>query len=306
MKFLSLLAVLLLEQMRPLRRSDAIYGAFARYAGAIERQLNAGQHYHGVIAWMLAVLPLVVATVVVAQVLYAASPLLAWLWNIAVLYATMGVRQFSHGFREIVRALREGDLEAARRALARWRGTDADELTAAEVARVSIELALVGAHRHVFGPLAAFVVLGPAGAVLYRLSATLADSWGTRDDPESGDFGQFSRQLFFWLDWVPARLTAASFAIVGNFEDAVYCWRTQARAWSGAAQGILLATGGGALGVRLGEALHTGGSVQFRPELGTGDEADVDYMQSTTGLIWRALVLWMFLVFTVTVAHSLG
>ena len=46
--------------------------------------------------------------------------------------------------------------------------------------------------------------------------------------------------------------------------------------------------------------------MQFRPELGLGDEADVDYMQSTVGLIWRALVLWMFLVFVVTVAHSLG
>ena len=61
------------------------------------------------------------------------------------------------------------------------------------------------------------------------------------------------------------------------------------------------------MGVRLGDALHRdGGGVEFRPELGLGDEADVDYMQSAIGLIWRALVLWMFLVFVVTVAHSLG
>lgn len=58
--------------------------------------------------------------------------------------------------------------------------------------------------------------------------------------------------------------------------------------------------------MRLGDTLHQYGSMEFRPEMGTGEEADVDYMQSTVGLIWRALVLWMFLVLLVTVAHSLG
>jgi adenosylcobinamide-phosphate synthase len=86
----------------------------------------------------------------------------------------------------------------------------------------------------------------------------------------------------------------------------VYCWRTQTASWSAGADGILVATGAGALGVRLGDAVHQDGVVKLRPELGTGDEADVDYMASATGLIWRALVLWLFLIFIVTVAHSLG
>jgi len=304
--FLSLLAALLLEQVRPLRQANPVYGAFERYAAALERQLNAGQYYHGVVAWLLAVLPVVAVTVLVYYLLAAVSPILAWCWNIAVLYLTMGFRQFSHYFREIAHALREGDVTTAREYLGRWRGEPADELTPAEVARVSIELALAGSHRHVFGPIAAFVVLGPAGAIVYRLGAILAATWGTRVDAESVEFGIFARRFFFWYDWLPARVSAASFAIVGNFEDAVYCWRTQAPSWSAAVPGILLASGGGALGVRLGDALHQGGGVQFRPELGLGDEADVDYMQSTIGLIWRALVLCMFLVFVVTVAHSLG
>ena len=306
MKFLSLLAALLIEQLHPLRRGNPVYAAFDRYAAVLERQLNAGQYYHGVAAWMLAVLPAVIVTVLVYYLLDAVNPVLAWVWNIGVLYLAMGFRQFSHYFREIAHALREGDITTAREYLARWRGQNADELTPAEVARLSIELALVGAHRHVFGPIAAFVVLGPAGAVVYRLSAILADTWGAREDAEAGEFGFFARRFFFILDWVPARVSAAAFAIVGNFEDAVYCWRTQAPSWVGAAQGILLASGGGALGVRLGEPLHEGGTVHFRPELGLGDEADVDYMQSAIGLIWRALVLWMFLIFVVTVAHSLG
>jgi adenosylcobinamide-phosphate synthase len=306
LKFLSLLVALLLEQMRPLREGNPVYGSFERYATMLERELNAGQHHHGVIAWILAVGPIALVTVAVYYALHAVNPFLAWVWNIAILYLTMGFRQFSHYFTEILHALREQDIERAREFLARWRGESAAELSAAEVARVAIELALVGSHRYVFGPIAWFIVAGPAGPIVYRASALLADKWGRRRDPEFGDFGMFSQKVFYGLDWLPARLTAASFAVVGNFEDAIYCWRTQARAWARGAHGVILAAGGGALGVRLGNAIHQDGAVKFRPELGLGDEADVDYMQSGVGLIWRALVLWMFLVLVVTVAHSLG
>jgi adenosylcobinamide-phosphate synthase len=58
--------------------------------------------------------------------------------------------------------------------------------------------------------------------------------------------------------------------------------------------------------VRLGDTLREHGSPQFRPELGTGGDADVDAMESTVRLIWRSLVLWMFLVLIVSLAHALG
>ena len=306
MKFLALVAALLLEQLKPLRHRNALYAAFTRYATALERQLNAGQYYHGVIAWMLAVLPFVIVAVLVSHLLHAVNPVLAWVWNIALLYLTMGFRQFSHYFREIADALKEGDTATAGEYLARWRGTPAQELTPAAITRVAIELALIASHRHVFGPIAWFLVLGPAGPVAYRLSALVADAWSSHADSDSAEFRAFAEQFFFWYDWVPARLTAASFAIVGNFEDAVYCWRTQTSSWTARPEGILVASGGGALGVRLGDVVHENGSVRFRPELGVGDEPDVDYMASATGLMWRALVLWLFLIFIVTVAHSLG
>jgi adenosylcobinamide-phosphate synthase len=305
LKFLSLLAALLLEQMQPLRAGNPVHQAFERYALAIERHFDAGQHRDGILAWLLAVVPVVVLTGLVAYVAHAINPVLGWIWNIVVLYVTMGFRHFSHYFREIMQGLREGDLTRARKSLSCWRGESAEELTPAEIARVAIELALIKAHRYVFGPLVAFIVFGPSGAMLYRTSAMVTQLWGRRDT-ESAEFIRFPRTFFVWLDWLPARLTAASFAIVGNFEDAAYCWRTQGLTWSAAPEGVLLASGGGAIGVRLGDSLHQDGAVQWRPELGIGDEADTDYMQSAVGLLWRALVLWLFLIFIVTVAHSLG
>lgn len=306
MKFLTLVAALLLEQVRPLRQGNPVYLLFTRYAASLERHFNGGQYHHGVAAWLLAVVPAVAVTLALYLLLFRMNPILGWLWNIAVLYLTMGFRQFSHYFTEIIQGLQEGRLDAAREYLGNWRGQSAAEFSHNEIARVAIELGLISSHRHVFGPVASFIVLGPAGAVLYRMAAMLGDKWGARSEPDYGEFGRFAERFFFWLDWLPSRLTAASFAIVGNFEDAIYCWRTQARSWAMYSHGIILASGAGAIGVRLGDSLHQYGSMAFRPEMGTGDEADGDYMQSAVGLVWRALVLWMFLVLLVTVAYSLG
>lgn len=306
MTLLSLLAALLLEQARPLREGNAVHLAFERYARLLEGALNGGERRHGVIAWTLAVLPPVLAVAALHHALHGLGPVAAWLWSVVVLYFTMGFRRFSHVFTEIHKALAAGDLAAARDRLGNWRGESAHEYSAGETARVAIEQGLVASHRHVFGTIAWFVALGPAGAVIYRAAAMLGDGWGARSAAASDEFGEFAARAFHWLDWVPARLTAASFAVVGDFEDAVYCWRTQAAAWAAEAQGIVLAAAGGALGVRLGGALPRQGTLDYRPELGVGDEADTDHMQQAVGLVWRALVLWLFLVLVVGLVRALG
>ena len=306
MKFLSLLAALLLEQAWPLREGNRLLLWFNRYALVLEGSINGGQYRHGVIAWALALAPALVVTVVIQHALNDLNLLAGMLWSVAVLYLTMGFRRFSHSFTEVQLALRAGDLAAAREGLGKWRGGSAAEFSAGEAARVAIEQGLLASHRHVFGTVAWFVALGPAGAILYRTSTVLSELWGARSDPDFGAFGRFAAHTHIWLDWVPVRLTAASFAAVGDFEDAVYCWRAQAAAWIPPVDGIILASGGGALGVRLGDTLHQHGGLQYRPELGMGEEADVDHMRQAVGLIWRALVLWMFLILLVSLAHALG
>ncbi|HEX6003245.1 MAG TPA: CobD/CbiB family protein [Burkholderiales bacterium] len=306
MSFLSLIAALLLEQVRPLRPGNAVHALYLRYAELLEQRFNGGRQEHGIIAWCFAAVLPVLATLAIYVLLRHASPLLAWAWNVAVLYFTMGFRQFSHYYNEILHALQNGEADRARECLSRWRGAPSVEPASNDIARVAIELGLVSSHRHVFGPIASFVVLGAAGAVLYRTAALLAQRWGARTDPEFGTFGQFADRFFYWLDWLPSRVTAVSFAIVGNFEDAVYSWRTQAASWALQTHGIILSSGAGAIGVRLGEPVHHAGGPEMRVEAGAGEEADVDYMQSAVGLIWRALVLWMFLILLVSIAYSLG
>jgi adenosylcobinamide-phosphate synthase len=302
MTFISLVAALLLEQWRPLRTGNQLYVAFARYVNRIAQSFNAGQYRDGVISWLLAVVPVALAILIVYGVLRYTSGLLALLWNVAVLYLALGFRQFSHFYTDVMLALRGSDLARAREVLSTWRGESSHELTANEATRIAIELGLMRSHRHVFGVMAWFAVLGPAGAIAYRLAALLNDRWGAARGEEAGAFGLFATRAYEVIDWVPVRLTAFSFAMVGDFMGAVECWREQAATWRVRGQGIILASAAGALGVKLGGVLHQGGTIEYRPQLGDGDDADVDYMQAAVGLIWRALVLWLFLILLATIA----
>lgn len=57
------------------------------------------------------------------------------------------------------------------------------------------------------------------------------------------------------------------------------------------------------MGVRLGDSLHEAGGVYYRPELGLGEKADMDFLQSTIGLIWCTIMLWSVLLFLMGIAN---
>ena len=317
MNFIAVLAALALEQWRALRWRGALERIFVRYARMLERKLNGGTAQQGLIAMAAALAPPVLAAALVFWAVDAVHPLLGLVWNVVVLYLLMGFRRFSHAYSDIAASLKAGDVGRARRALSLWRGGVTAELSSAQVATLAIERGFLDAYRQEFATLFWFTVLpGPAGAVLYRAAALLADEWrgeavGVDITPIARareEFGRPARRLLWLLDWIPVRLTALSFAIVGDFEDAVLCWRTQASAWAtqdgGVHAGIVLASGAGALGLVLGGPIPVlGGEPDFRPELGLGDPADADLLPSAVGLGWRALILWLLLILLLTLAN---
>jgi len=311
MSLLSLIAALLLEQLHPLSSSKYLYTWLSGYVDFFQRNFNAGQRRHGRIAWVLAMAAPLILVVSMHCLLLTAHPIFAWAFSVLVLYLTMGFRKFSHYYTDIHQALRNKQLDEARELLGEWLGKSCSDLSYEEVARVTIEQALLCSHRNVFGVVFWFVIfmmlgLGPIGAILYRLAQFLSQRWGVQGETEFGDFGDFARQSYHIMEWLPLRFTASTFAIVGNFEDTIYCWRTQADSWPDPESGILLAGGAGALGVKLGQTIVQDQQPVFRPELGADGEADVDYMQSAIGLVWRALVFQLILLLLLTVANLLG
>ncbi|MEO8303066.1 MAG: CobD/CbiB family protein [Betaproteobacteria bacterium] len=317
MTLIAILAALGLEQWRAFHWRASVEHAFVRYARAVERRLNGGTAQQGLIASALALAPPVLLAAAVYLALDALNPLAGLVWNVAALYLLMGFRRFSHAFSEVRDALKAGELGAARRALKAWRGRETGELASGDIAKLAIERGLIDSYRQVFATLFWFTILpGPAGAVLYRATVLIACEWHDSDPGAESTpiataraaFGRPARGLLWLLDWIPVRLTALSFAVVGDFEDAASCWRTQAGEWAtqegGEHAGIVLASGAGALGVKLGGALPVAGDKpELRPELGLGDEPDADLLPSAVGLVWRALVLWLLLMLLLTLAN---
>ena len=313
MTFISLLAALLLD----LYVIPAVRGRFDRllhaYADFVRRQLDGGEHRLGLIAWLAVTIPVVLAAWLLFGLLNYFSPVLGWMFNVSVLFCLVHFKRNADRMTTMAIDLRKEDLAEARAALASWRGvrgpggTGSEALDASALARLSIEQAFIDVHRHWFGLVFWFVLLpGPTGPLLYWVASRLREVWGTGKRDTSEAFADFARKAFQWIDWMPQRLTAITFAIVGNFEDAAYCWRSQASAWPDPDSGVLLASGAGALGVRLGEPIATSEKIEYRPELGAGEVAEPDHLHSAEGLIWRSMVVWIGLLLLLTVASLIG
>lgn len=342
MGFIALIFALLIEQGRPLRQDNRVWSAAAALARGLRQMTDAGRNYQGFVGWIF-VVGIVLGLVLILQWLAAAiHPLALFVLHVGVLYLTVGFRQFSRAFTEIQIGLAAGDLAGAHATLERWTGIEdgpdagqAVELGVGEICRRAIAHALVASQRHVFGPLFWYVLLpGVAGPVLYRLCEMLARHWST--EPAQGDepvavrlggdpavelnarsesapgtaenFGLFARRAYGWIDWIPVRLSAAGFAVVGNFEDAIYCWRGAVAAGTGTDQrAMLLAVGGGALGLRIAEpdleARWADSDAKFECP---GSDPDASGLNSAVGLVWRSVVLWIGLFAMLTIATWLG
>lgn len=338
MSFFAVLFALILEQARPLARGNWVHAGFLGWARWAHRSLDAGKRHHGWITWLFAVIVPTLLTLLVHWLLWQVNALLAFAWSVAVLYVTLGFRQFSHYFTDIRDALDDGDEETARELLARWRQVDASELPRSEIVRHVIEYSVLAAHRHVFGVLGWFSVLaalgmGPAGAVLYRMSEFVARYWSYKKTPGEGAspaLQQVANSAWGMIDFLPSRVTSLGFAVVGSFEDAIDAWRNYSQRFpAGAAlatasrnDGLILAATSGAVNVRLGgEALKAvltpdvpqefeAGGLDAEKAVITaatpGREPEVAHLRSVVGLVWRSVVLWMALIALLTLARLLG
>jgi adenosylcobinamide-phosphate synthase len=314
MTFFSILCALLIEQVKPLRADNFIYSWIKSFAARMEVGFNAGHAQQGQLAWLVMVAALLIPTVLVYWLCAVISPILALAWNILIVYLTMGFRHYSHYFTSIQLATNAGDEATARALLAEWTKQDTSALSVNEIVRIACEKALITSHRHVFGVFFWFLLpVGPAGTVMYRVAEYLARAWNEPDHMKNEVFGQFALRAFYWIDWLPARMTAVAFAVVGNFEDAIYAWRNFAARWKDETVGIILAAGGGAMGVQLGPLAEGVFADAASTDTGAiesdslpGDEPTARALQSTVGLVWRALLLWMLLLLLLSIAVWLG
>ena len=328
MSFLALLFALFIEQARPLANDNWVHRSLRAWTTWLSQNLDAGHARLAWTTWSLAVgAPTVLALLVHWSLMFFFGWPIAILWSVGVLYASLGFRQFSHHFTDIRDALDVGDERLARELLAEWQHVAVGTLPRSELLRHVIEHSVLSAHRHVFGVLTWFSLLaalglGPAGAVLYRMSELVSRTWsvplGASPGWVSETLHTTGREAWRKVDWLPARMTAVAFAVVGNFEEAIDCWRNHAQRFPDDNDGVVLSATSGALGVRLGgEALrsetdgvtlHSGADLHETQdsESTPGREPELAHLASVVGLVWRTVVLWMVLLALLTLARLLG
>jgi adenosylcobinamide-phosphate synthase len=265
---------------------------FGRLVRAIESRFYADQRGAGVWCWSLAVLPVVGMTWLACAILGKTSSWLAFAFEAVALYLTLGLRSLGEHALPVAAALETGDLPAARAAVGRMVSRDTHELDARHVAAAATESVLENGNDAVFGALFWFAVLGAPGAVLYRLANTLDATWGYRT-ARYERFGWAAARLDDVLNWLPARLTAVSYALFGDARRAWRCWRTQAPQWDSPNAGPVMAAGAGALGVRLGGAAPYDGVWEPRPLLGEGEPPDASTIPRALQLVRHGVVAWL-------------
>ncbi|MDP3031397.1 MAG: adenosylcobinamide-phosphate synthase CbiB [Rhodocyclaceae bacterium] len=275
------------------RRWHPLVG-FGRLADAAERVFRAGAPGHaignrlrGLAAWSVIVVPCVVLAA------WFAHPLL----DALLLWLALGGRSLGEHARAVATPLAAGDLanlEMARTAVGRIVSRDTTQLDASGVATATVESVLENGNDAVFGALFWFFVAGGAGAVLYRLANTLDAMWGYKDARRI-HFGWAAARLDDVLNYVPARLTALTYALLGNTQNALACWRAQASAWSSPNAGPVMAAGAGALKVGVGGTAIYHGRDEQRPALGRGPAPCAADIPRAVTLVVRGQWLWLAL-----------
>ncbi|CRY38356.1 cobalamin biosynthesis protein [Burkholderia pseudomallei] len=268
--------------------------AFGRLAARLEHALNTGRRGRlaGLAAWLAAVAP----PVALAAWLAAALPWpLAAALHVALLWFALGARSLAEHVAPIAAALLRRDLAAARALTARIVSRDTSAADEAALSRAAVESALENGNDAIFGALFWFAIAGGPGALLFRLANTLDAMWGYRT-PRFARFGWAAARIDDALNWAPARLTAASYALLGDTASAWRCWRAQARHWDSPNAGPVMAAGAGSLNVVIGGPAVYHGAIEDRPVLGAGEPAAPVHVAAALSLVARTMILWLALL----------
>jgi membrane protein required for beta-lactamase induction len=219
------------------------------------------------------------------------SGLLWFVTSVAILLYCLGPNDLDSLVNRYIKAVdsdEDSEIRASAAALIK------DEPPTSEPARSQAvaEGILLQANQNLFSVLFWFILLGPIGAMAYRIATWLPTMDQTKHDP---DFLLNSKQLVVILDWIPARITAFCYAIAGSFEDALYGWRSYNESrfseFDDSNSGILICSGSGSM--RLSTLIN---------EAHEGVQSFSFLAKSAMALVWRSLLVYLLIVALLTLS----
>ncbi len=268
---------------------------FGDAASTLEKAANPSSDtegkLRGLFCWALMVsIPVMAMCLIVSQL----SGLALLVVNALVVYFVVGLKSLAEHGRNVAVPLLAGDLPAARQLIAMMVSRDTDMLTQQQVASAACESVLENGSDAIFAALFWFCLLGAPGAILYRGANTLDAMWGYKTD-RYRSFGWAAARIDDVLNWLPARLTALSYSLLGNFSSGLKCARQQGGLTDSPNAGYVMAAGAGALGISMGGGAIYHGEEHQRPIFGVGRVAEAIDIERAIALVQRASVLWVLL-----------
>ena len=155
-----------------------------------------------------------------------------------------------------------------------------------------VEAVFANARQRWFGVLFWFLLLGPFGALLYRLAALAADGEPAGTLPAATHAG--ARWLLALLDWPVAQLMALSLALVGNFDSVVGAWKEHGGASLRLDADFLGAAARASVRSELADAAmddFADGAIDARTAMVALGE--LPELRDAMSLVWRILLLWL-------------
>ncbi|AKX96503.1 adenosylcobinamide-phosphate synthase CbiB [Neomoorella thermoacetica] len=225
--------------------------------------------------------------------------LAAWL-----LATTIAPRGLATAGRAIARALKAGDLGAARRQVGLIVGRDTDSLTAIGVTRATVETIAENTSDGVVAPLFYFFLGGVPLAMVYRAINTLDSMLGYKNERYLF-FGRMAARLDDLANYVPARITGLAICVaaflLGQGRRAWITMLRDARKHPSPNSGYPEAAMAGALGVQLGGLNYYQGIPSHRPLMGQAlrelEPGDIDraitLMAGATAIITMAGCIYL-------------
>lgn len=224
----------------------------------------------------------------------------ALLFGVAALFYAWGPRDLDHDVDAIVEA---PDAAARRAAVAKlWpQATPPLETPryAADVHRdvdgaTAVEAVFRNALRRWFGVLFWFLLLGPVGALLYRLSAIAALDADAR---LPADTAAGARMLLAVLDWPVAQLMTLSMALVGNFDIVAGAWKTAGGAAFAPDADFLAAAGRASVRSEIADEAQDYVEAGIAPASALAHElGPLPELRDAMSLVWRVLLVWLALL----------
>lgn len=262
-------------------------GWYRRYAAWMSARLGSfGAGIWGVIAVLVP--PLLLVWWFMGLIDGVMLSLLELVFGLAVFLLALGPRDLEHDVDAYIEAqVRDDDERLWRAAGHIVHGELPDDPAARN--RAVAESVFVQANGRIFSVLFWFILLGPFGAVLYRLSSLLCEA-----DEEYSPYRESAAKWRAMLEWAPARLTSMAFALTGHFDDTLPVLRRLLMSGlpdvSASNQAILREAGAAAANI----------NSSVEPEM---DSAAVDLLfQSVMNQVTRALILWVVVLALMTIA----